>query len=351
MIVGQLLTSFRTALWLGAWALLMSGAAKPQTRTIYIPSGGDSSPRVQEPKTIIDGPVNVVTSDGITHSLSGATISCGDFGDPDPTSAAFSSTESQKLWLRTAADQPLWHPERIEREVLRKKGLSYYWMMLPVGAIRRIVAGPIKAYPNAYVDPAKRAGSTQYIELSVFLTTQKDAVRVWAGDDTCEVKGTEDLREFGKAEFRNKLTGSKGIREVVFASSMRDTMAATTSHTAIVTEVGGKTHELSDFRMQGNVVQLERSGTKLQLNLASVHRIELHDGLQETDVWGFPVTERLAVSVLLNSGAQQDFTWHAVGVVGRSATGWYEWIPGLAIKTIELTSPNLPAAGKVPGSR
>ena len=40
--------------------------------------------------------------------------------------------------------------------------------------------------------------------------------------------------------------------------------------------------------------------------------------------------------MLLNGGAQQDFEWKTAALVGKTTGGWYEWIPGAALKTIDF---------------
>src|ERR1035438_7577509 len=95
-----------------------------------------------------------------------------------------------------------------------------------------------------------------------------------------QVTGTEDLGGFGKATFRNALGKENGgafaVKEMVFPTLPPTPVAQKSTLSAVVIDLRGEKHELSDVRVAGNILTFERSGSVLTVKLPDVRRLELH---------------------------------------------------------------------------
>ena len=152
-----------------------------------------------------------------------------------------------------------------------------------------------------------------------------------------QVTGTEDLHEFGKAAFTNSL-GDGDVKEIQLPPLPPVAIATKSALAAVITEVGGRTTRLSDLRIgAGTTLTFTRTGATVQLMPSAIRRIDLRQGLYDGNRNAI-APDKIAASVRLNSGAEQDFEWKTEALVGKTTGGWYEWIPGAAIKTIEFSS-------------
>jgi hypothetical protein len=278
--------------------------------------------------------LTVITSDGVTHEIQNVEITSE--RDLNLPSWGFSEEELDSLVVLTDAERPWEDPHWINREALQSMGQTYHALILPVSAIERIATtgttirnresdySPVRYYRPVSV--TMRNGAV------LRAITSQNSAHNWANSGAHEflVKGTEDLHDFGKADFENRLgDGDINIKEIRFPPLAPTVVATKTALTAVITEVGGRVTRLSDLRLEGgNVLRFTRTGSTVKLVPSDVRKIELHRGIYGGSTY----------SVLLNSGAQQDFEWLTPAVVGKTPGGWYEWIPGAAIRTIDFAA-------------
>ena len=304
---------------------------------------GDSSaaakPEVKAPR---DFKLTVITTDGATHDILGAEVKSEN--DLDLQSFGFSNNDLASMVILTNAESPREERMFIRREVLESRKETYHALILPMSAIDRIAAvgTTIRSPEREDIQPAY--GNRYYSEVSVTtrdgevlraITSENLKHNIVSGPHELLVNGTEDLHDFGKAAFTSRL-GDGEIKEIRFPPLPPVAVATKSPLTAVITEVGGRSARLSDLRFEGGTaLTFTRTGSTVRLMPSDIRRIELHGGLYDGNTNAI-APDRLAATVVLNSGAQQDFEWKTAALVGRTTGGWYEWIPGAAIRTIDF---------------
>ena len=296
-----------------------------------------------EVKTPHDLNLAVITSDGATHDIHGVQLTSEN--DLNLPSYGFSTEDLTSIVILTDAERPREEQLFIRREILESHRQTYHALILPMSTIDRIAATGKTIRSPEREDIQPDYGNHYYSEVSVTMRngevlraiTSQNLKHDFASSGPHEllVNGTEDLHDFGKAAFTDRL-GDGDLKEIKFPPLPPAAIATKSAFAAVITEVGGRTTRLSDLRFEGGTTLIFiHTGSTVQLNPSSICKIELHQGLYDGNTNAI-APDRIAASVLLNSGAQQDFEWKTAALVGRTTGGWYEWIPGAAIKTVDF---------------
>jgi hypothetical protein len=288
--------------------------------------------------------LTVITTDGANHEIRNAELTSET--DLKLPSWGFSDQEVKSFVVLTDAERPREEQLFIRREVLESRKQTYHALILPMSLIGSIAATGVTIRSPEREDEVGFDYAWHYYSEVLVRLTNADTLRAIAsqnlkhnfarpGPHELMVAGTEDLQGFGKAAFNNWL-GDGSIKEIKFPSLPPMPIAAKSTLAAVVTEVGGRRATLFDLRLQGgNTLPLAKTGSTVEVNASDIRRIDLHQGLYDGNT--NPIEpERIAVSVTLNTGAQQDFEWKTTALIGRSAGGWYEWIPGAALRSIDF---------------
>jgi hypothetical protein len=302
-------------------------------------SSAATKPGVNAPR---DFNLTVITTDGATHDILGAKVKSEN--DLDLPSFGFSKDELASMVILTDAERPREERLFIRREVLESRKETYHALLLPMSAIDRITAAGTTIRSPEREDVLLDYGFRYYGEVSVTMrdgealramTSENLRHNIASGAHDLIVNGTEDLHGFGKADFTNSI-GDGEIKEIKFPPLPPAAIAAKSQLAAVITEVGGRTTRLSDLRFEGGTaLTFTRTGSTVRLTPSDIRKIELHEGLYDGNTNAI-APDRIAASVLLNGGAQQDFEWKTAALVGKTTGGWYEWIPGAALKTIDF---------------
>ena len=311
------------------------------------PTHGDSSaaaatPEVKAPRTFN---LTVITTDGAIHDIQCVKVESEN--DLDLPSFGFSNDDLASMVILTDAERPREEQMFIRREVLESRKQTYHALILPMGSIDRIAAVGTTIRSPEREDIQPDYGNHYYSEVSIRMRdgeilraiTSENLKHDFANSGPHEflVNGTEDLHGFGKAAFNNRL-GDGEIKEIKFLQLPPTAITTKSPLAAVVTEVGGRTTRLSDLRFEGGAaLTFTRTGSTVRLMPSDIRSIELHEGLYDGNANAI-APGRIAASVLLNNGAQQDFEWETVALVGKTTGGWFEWIPGAAIRTIDFAA-------------
>jgi len=293
---------------------LVTCTANGQVQTIWIPAGGGGSSYNQ---ITIDKPITVTANDGVNHILQKSTISGINYHIASED-MGFSGEESKTV-LAFIVNLD-YSPSRKDLEANKKQ---HYWLFVPISEIERIVVPGQESFGH-------------YTEVHVSLKKKDVSLPVLAIDfELCDfnVKGEEDMGEFGHAKFDQLMGRQNSIKEIIFTPLAEIKIAPKSSRNVIVTEVSGKKHELSDVRIANNAFTFWRGDAKLELNPDKVQKIEvLRMANMDKEYEGF------ICSITLKSGAQQELVWKKpnIGIGGKDVDNLYELIPIKAIKTVEF---------------
>jgi hypothetical protein len=288
--------------------------------------------------------LTIITTDGVTHEIHNAELTSET--DLKLPSWGFSVQEITSFVVLTDAERPREEHDFIRREVLESRKQTYHTLIVPMSLIESIAAtGATIRSPEREDEVGFDYAWHYYSEVLVRLKNSEQLQAITSqnlkhnfarpGPHELMIAGTEDLHDFGKAAFSNWL-GDGSVKEIKFPSMIPTAVAVKSSLAAVITEVGGRRTTLSDLRLEGgNTLPLTKTGSTVDVNTSDIRKIELHQGLYDGNTNAI-APGRIAVSVLLNSGSQQDFEWKTTALIGRDPGGWYEWIPGAALGTIDF---------------
>jgi hypothetical protein len=286
--------------------------------------------------------LTIITNDGVTHEIQNAKLTSET--DLDLSSWGFSREEINSFVVLTNAERPREEQLFIRREILETMKETYHAVILPMNSIETIAATG-RTIRSQEREDVNESYSLRYYsavlvkmkngEVLKAITSQNQKHNINSASHEMLVKGFEDLHDFGKADFINSL-GDGDIKEIKFPALAPIAIASKSPFSAVITEVGGGVTKLSDLRLgEGDTLTFIRTGSTVKLNASSIRRIELHSGLYDGNTNAI-APDRIGATVHLNSGSQQEFDWKTTAVIGKTAGGWYMWIPGAAIRTIDF---------------
>ena len=263
---------------------------------IYLPA--DSGRNYWRGSYRFSKPITVIDQNGMKHKLTNASVI--DTLDSDEAGKmGFSADEANIVFELTS---PSGYKNR---KSLKNTRTACFKMYVPISEIRRIeFLSKKKVYMFYPRDP----------QIKPFLA------KFAYGGRPRYIKGSEDLGEFGQASFKKSIDS---LQEIVLPDVPFQGIASKSTLSAIVTEVGGKKHELKDLRISTFFYKGE-SSFKVDVN-----KIDTIVVTKESD------RGRVKCTVRLKSGAEQDFEW-SFGYVGGKGEHWYKRVRAEHIASVKL---------------